>query len=87
MARKWFKKAVKSGRTTNLDGWSKSMSASARRRRALRSRPSNWSRRQRYVSAGRALQALANVTQDSSTKRKADKDSDYFFRKAKKMPK
>lgn len=87
MAKKWFKKAVQKGATRNLDGWSKDMSASRRRWRAIRSRPNQWSARKKNVSAGRALQALSNVTKDRATKKKAKADADYFFRKAKKMKK
>jgi len=83
MARKWFQKAVRKGRTKNLNGWSKNLPSDLRRARAFRSRPSNWNRRQRLVSAGRALQALANVTQDRETRIKAKADAEYFFRKAK----
>lgn len=78
--KKWFQPAVEKGRTKNLNGWSKSQSASTRRRRALSSRPSNWSLQKRRLSAARALQALANVSRDTATARKAKSDADYFFR-------
>ena len=81
--RKWFQEAVRKGATRNLDGWSKKMSASRRRRLALQSRPDHWPRRKQYLSAGRALQALANVTKDRETKRKAKADAKYFFNKLK----
>lgn len=84
-SKKWFQKAVAKGVTTNLNGWSKSQSASVRRRRALASRPKNWNLDTRYLSAGRALQALANVTKDRLTKIRAKADADYFFRKARKL--
>lgn len=80
---KWFQKAVRKGRTKNLNGWSKKQTANVRRQRALGSRPSNYPKRKRLVSAGRALQALANVTQDRATKKIAKSDAEYFFRKAK----
>ncbi len=84
---KWFQKAVRKGRTKNLDGWSKKLPASSRRRRALGSRPSNWSTRKRMVSAGRALQALANVTQDRTTRQLAKSDAEYFFGQARRYRK
>ena len=80
---KWFQKAVMKGRTRNLDGWSKDLPSSSRRRRAYGSRPSNLPRRNRLVSAGRALQALANVTQDRETRQKAKSDAEYFFSESK----
>lgn len=47
------------------------------------SRPKNWTLRNRYLSAGRALRALANVTKDKETRYKASKDARYFFDKLK----
>lgn len=54
-------------------GWSKDLSVSERRKRALKSRGGD------ALAAGRALQALANVTQDPETKAKAQADAKYFF--------
>jgi len=79
----WFKKAVRKKRPYSLGGWKKSQDADVRRRYALSSRPKNWTREHRYRSAGRALQALANVTKDEVTKKKAKADANYFFRKLK----
>lgn len=56
-------------------GWSKDDSKDKRRRVALRHRKGN------HLKTARALQALANVTQDSETKRKARADARYFFEK------
>lgn len=45
------------------------------------------SRHDRYVQAGRMIQALANVTKDKATERKANSDATYFFNKAQKTRK
>ena len=42
----------------------KSQPARIRRRKVLSSRPKLWSLKKRYLSAGRALQALVNVTRN-----------------------
>lgn len=42
-----------------------------------------WTRHRRYLQAGRRAQALANVTADSETRKKAQADADYFFSKLK----
>jgi len=81
MKRKWFKKAVMSKPPYTLGGWSKGLPPDVRRRRALASRPKNWSLERRRLSAGRALQALANVTKDKRTKEIAQRDARYFFKK------
>ena len=81
MAKRWFKEAVKGGPTSNLGGWKKGKSARTRRRLAVASRPKTWNPETKYRSAGRALQALANVTKDKTTKRIARSDAKYFFRK------
>jgi hypothetical protein len=66
-ATKWFEP----GRHT---GWSKSDGQATRRRTILKSRQGN------YLKCARALQALANVTTDSETRRKAHSDAIYFYR-------
>jgi len=53
--------------------WRKVESQSKRRDAALRSRRGN------SLKAARALQALANVTQDAETAHKARSDATYFF--------
>lgn len=63
--------------------WKKSQTATTRRRKLLASTDKRKSIHDRYVSAARKIQALANVTKDLSTKRKAKSDAMYFFRKAK----
>lgn len=78
---KWFQKAVGKKPPYTLGGWAKSKPPAARRRAALSSRPSNWSLGKRRLSAGRALIALANVTRDRATEKKARLDAKYFFRK------
>ena len=65
-ATKWFEP----GRST---GWSKDDSQAVRRRTILSSRRGN------YLKAARALQALANVTKDNETARKAHSDALYFY--------
>jgi len=54
-------------------GWRKDDSQIRRRRIALRNRQGD------HLKAARALQALANVTQDRETKRKARADARHFF--------
>ena len=63
----------------NLAGWKKTQKASTRRRHAIASTPKNLSLRERRLKAARKLQALANVTKDPETRRKAKADADYFF--------
>lgn len=65
-------------------GWSKDQKASTRRKTLMGSTDKRKSRHDRYVEAGRAMQALVNVTTNRETRRKAQSDADYFFRKAKK---
>ena len=59
----------------NLAGWKKTQKASTRRRHAIASTPKNLSLRERRLKAARKLQALANVTKDPETKRKAKADA------------
>jgi hypothetical protein len=56
-------------------GWSKEDGQIKRRRAALASRRGN------YLKTARALQSLANITQDKDTNRKANADAKYFFMK------
>lgn len=65
--------------------WKKSQSEDYRRRLVYDSTDKRKSRRNRYIEAGRILQQLANVTTDEETKRKAKKDADYFFERARKL--
>lgn len=67
MTTKWFEP----GRTLH---WSKDDSQTIRRANALKSRRGN------ALKTARALQALANVTQDVETRRKATSDAQYFYR-------
>ena len=55
-------------------GWQKSDSVEKRRRIALRHRHGD------KLATARALQALANVTKDKETKKKARADALYFYR-------
>jgi len=81
--KKWFKKAVMKKPPYSLGGWKKTQPTNLRRQKALSSRPKNWTLKHRYLSAGRALQALANVTKDRPTKEIAMRDARYFFKKCK----
>lgn len=53
--------------------WSKDDSMTTRRRAALKSRRGD------YLKTARALNALANVTQDKETERKARADAKHFY--------
>ena len=68
-------------------GWSKNQSATTRRRKLLNSTPKTWSMYHRYITAAKRINALANVTKDIETKRKARADANYFFKKARKLKK
>jgi len=63
-------------------GWKKTQSSSIRRRKLLHATDKRKTMHNRYVEAGRMIQALANVTRDKATKRKAKQDANYFFKKA-----
>jgi hypothetical protein len=80
--KKWFKKGVMKKAPYKL-GWKKTQVMSTRRRMALESRPSNWTMKHRYKSAGQALMSLANVTKDKQTKYLAKRDAHYFYKKLK----
>jgi predicted DNA-binding WGR domain protein len=81
----WFKEGVEAKAPNDLGGWSKSRPATVRRRMAIRSRDQKLSKHKQYISAGRALQALANVTKDPDTRDVAKRDADYFFDEAKRF--
>ena len=74
----WFKKAVKEKPPYKMD-WKKTPSIKTRRTKAIASRPKNWSLHKRRLSVARALQALANVTKDKTTKARAKRDAKYFY--------
>lgn len=74
----WYREAVYKKAPYKL-GWKKTDSMEKRRRRALASRPKNWSLKNKYLSVARALQALANVTRDRETRMKAKKDAQHFL--------
>lgn len=71
--RKWFQEIIerRGGKHT---GWRKSDPQDKRRRTALRAHKGD------ILATARSLLALANVTQDPETRRKARADADYFFR-------
>ena len=60
-------------------GWKKDQNAKTRRRKLLDSTPKNWTLNRRRLQAARRAQALANITKDPDTKRKAQSDANYFF--------
>lgn len=68
---RWYKPGVETG-------WEKYMLAGQRRRLVLKAHKRD------KLAAGRAMQALANVTTDKRTKLLAGRDARYFFRKLKK---
>jgi hypothetical protein len=76
LKKKWFK-------PKKHTGWEKDQNASTRRRKLMDSTSKAWTRHRRYLQAGRRAQALANVTADSETRKKAQADADYFFSKLK----
>ena len=76
MKRKWFK-------PKEHTGWKKTQSAVIRRRKVMSATDKRKSLHDRYIEAGRKMQALANVTKDRETRKKARQDANYFFRKAK----
>ena len=84
MAKKnWYKDAVYKRPPYTLGGWNKKLPPTDRLKKALASRPSSWSLRKRYRSAGQALIALSNVSKDYDTKVTAKRDAHYFFDKLK----
>lgn len=77
----------KKGRTPKKDrwyhpqvkmDWEKGMTIGQRRRNALRAHGGS------KLSTARALNALANVTTDGATEKKARADAKYFFKEHKK---
>lgn len=64
---KWFPE-----KTVHM-GWEKDMSIKERRELALDAHGGD------YLSTARSLQALANVTRDKKTRRKAGADAKYFY--------
>jgi hypothetical protein len=69
---KWYKPATKH------TGWTKNDPSDMRRRKALRAHSND------KLATARSLQALSNLTQDETTKRKASEDARYFYRAHKK---
>lgn len=65
-------------------GWTKKQKPTTRRSKLLASTDKRMSMHDRYVQAGRKIQALCNVTKDTQTRAVARTDALYFFRKAKK---
>jgi hypothetical protein len=72
--RRWFQKIVAQRLATKgPTGWKKSYPAEKRRRIMIRAHDGD------ILAAARACQALANVTKDPETKRKARADAKYLF--------
>ena len=76
---KWYNPEghLKGTKKSRVGEWHKNKSMEARRKAAINSKKGN------YLSAARSLQALANVTKDSATKRAAQADAKYFYKKHK----
>jgi len=68
--------------STKETGWKKDNKASTRRWHLIRSTDKRKTMYHRYVTAGKRIQALANVTTDADTSLLANRDADYFFEKA-----
>ena len=68
-----------------ITGWKKTQKSSTRRAKLLQSTDKRKTMHNRYIEAGRRIQALANVNPDKETTKKATSDADYFFNKAKKV--
>ncbi len=66
MVEKWYKPKVHTG-------WEKGQPLEKRRAKVLKAHKGD------ELAAARAMQALANVTQDNETKQEAAKDADYFY--------
>lgn len=73
MVVKWFKPKTHSG-------WQKGMPKEKRRRLVYKAHKN-------YLSAGRAMIALSNVSQDEETVQRARQDALYFFREHKRWKK
>ena len=67
----WYQNATEGSKPL---GWRKSMPQRDRIRTALNARNGN------VLAAARALNALANVTSDPDTKRKARADASYLYK-------
>jgi len=63
-------------------GWKKHQSATTRRRHLLDSTDKRKSLHDRRLEAARRALALANVTKDPATKKKAMADANHFFKLA-----
>ena len=74
----WFQESIH----RTLGGWNKTEAPEKRRDLAIKSRPKNWKKHTKTLSAARALLALSNVSEDKETKEEAKKDAEYFFKKA-----
>lgn len=69
--KRWYQEATEGSRPL---GWRKDMSREKRIRVALRNRRGD------VLATARALNALANVTTDIETKRKARADASYLYK-------
>jgi len=63
-------------------GWKKEQSAETRRKHLWAYTDKRYTLHKRYVQAARKILALANVTQDPETRKKARADADYFLARA-----
>jgi len=72
---KWYK-------PKHHTGWRKDQASDTRRRQLMATTDRRKSRDGRYLQAGHRANALANVTQDRETERKARSDARYFYGRA-----
>jgi len=70
---RWFEPQVETG-------WEKSQNQSVRRGKVLKAHNGD------YLASGRAMQALANITTDRETRKKARADAVYFMGEYKSRP-
>jgi hypothetical protein len=75
MVERWF-------RPRHHTGWRGDNAPSTRRAQLMRTTDHRMNLHDRRVQAARRAGALANVTRDRSTERKARTDSNYFYRLA-----
>lgn len=61
-------------------GWRKSQAPNTRRSKLMASTDRRMTMHNRHLQAGRRAQALANVTKDKETERKARSDAKHFYK-------
>ena len=71
----------------NSTGWQKDMDKDERRARVLESMDKRYSKEKQLYVAYKRLKTLGNLTQDPETRRKALRDSGYFYHRYRKETK